>query len=48
MREYVSRKDFYTIGQIEEEERDSHLMVIEFFISAAFAKNNVPFEVLPL
>ena len=38
----------YTFIQIEEEEIDSHLMGIEFFISADFAQNTVPFLVLPL
>ena len=47
-REYVSWKDSYSLGQIEEEEIDSHLMGIEFFVSAAFAQNTVPFVVLPL
>ena len=35
-------------GGIEEEEIDSHLMGIEFFVSAAFAQNTVPYVVLPL
>ena len=47
-REYVSWNDSYILGQILEEEIDSHLMGIEFFISAAFAQNTVPFVVLPL
>ena len=47
-REYVSWKDFYTFGLIEEEEIDSHLMGIEVFISTAFVQNTVPFVVLPL
>ena len=40
-REYISWKDSYTFGQIEEEEIDSHLMGIEVFISTAFAQNTV-------
>ena len=47
-REYVSWKDSFTFSQTEEEEIDSHLMGIEFFISAAFVQNTVPFLVLPL
>ena len=47
-REYASRKETFTFNQTEEEEIDSHLMGIEFLISAAIVQNTVPFLVLPL